>query len=429
LRNFPTQKQETDFSGSVVRTTKTTYNPSFMKPTSVNISAGTGTGSPVASTLYTYDEYSANYCKNSVPMLTNITGATGHDDTNYGISFTARGNATTIRQLISGSTYATTHRCYDTLGNVTQEVDANGNPTSYDYSENWAETDCIPSGTLTHAFATTITDANGFRRKTKYFTCTSLMQSTADENDIRASRAGMTFTYDLFNRLLTETDPDGGSTTNSYSVSVPPSVTTSKAITSSVPLNSTALQDTYGRVYQNQLTSDPHGTTYSVKTFDALGHDSQTYSPTRCNPPTSNCGEATWGYSTSTYDALGRITSVTTAPDGQITTTTYSGTCSTTTDPAGKARKVCSDALGRLTQAFEDPAGLNYETDYTYDTLNNLLTVNQKGGSTNSALWRTRTFAYQDRRARHHHHFFLRRLEPPDQQDLFRRHSSSGTLL
>jgi len=54
-------------------------------------------------------------------------------------------------------------------------------------------------------------------------------------------------------------------------------------------------------------------------------------------------------------------------------------------DPAGKARKVCSDALGRLTQAFEDPAGLNYETDYAYDVLNNLLTVNQKGGSTNSA--------------------------------------------
>jgi len=179
MRDFPSQKQETDFTGAVVRTTKTTYNPTFMKPTSVNVYAGSGTGSPIASTLYTYDEYSANYC-GSVPMLTNVTGATGHDDANYGISFTARGNATTIQRLISGSTYATTHRCYDTLGNITQEVDANGKPTSYDYSDNWADTACIPSGTLTRAFPTTITDALGFRRKIKYFTCTSLAQAIAD---------------------------------------------------------------------------------------------------------------------------------------------------------------------------------------------------------------------------------------------------------
>jgi YD repeat-containing protein len=392
MRNYPTQVQETDFTGTVVRTTKTAYN-GFMKPTSVNVYAGTGTGSPIASTLYTYDEYSASYCKNNILMLSGFTGAHGHDDA-YGTSDHSRGNVTTIQRLISGTTYSTTHNCYDTLGNVTQTVDANGNPTSFDYTDNWNDSDCIPSGTITHAFPTTLTNALGYRSKTSYYSCGILKQSAKDENDIRATRGGATFTYDLFNRGLTATDSAGGSTTNSYSVSVPPSVTTSKAITNSVSLNSTALQDTYGRVYQTQLTSDPDGITYRAKTFDALGHDSQTYNPTRCNPPTSNCGEATWGSSTTTYDALGRITSVTTAPDGQVTTTTYSGTCSTTTDPAGKARKVCSDALGRLTQAFEDPAGLNYETDYTYDLLNNLLTVNQKGGSTNSALWRTRTFTY-----------------------------------
>jgi RHS repeat-associated protein len=43
---------------------------------------------------------------------------------------------------------------------------------------------------------------------------------------------------------------------------------------------------------------------------------------------------------------------------------------------------------------LEDPAGLDYETDYTYDTLGNMLQVVQKGGTTNSAQWRTRTFAF-----------------------------------
>src|SRR5208337_5151232 len=75
-------------------------------------------------------------------------------------------------------------------------------------------------------------------------------------------------------------------------------------------------------------------------------------------------------------------------------TTTYSGNAVTATDPAAVSTKSVFDGLGRTTQVFENPTGLNYETDYTYDALNNLLTVNQKGGSTNSANWRTRTFVY-----------------------------------
>jgi RHS repeat-associated protein len=74
--------------------------------------------------------------------------------------------------------------------------------------------------------------------------------------------------------------------------------------------------------------------------------------------------------------------------------TTYSGNSTTVKDQAGKARKSISDGLGRLFQVNEDPSVLNYETDYTYDALDNLLTVNQKGNDPNSANWRTRTFAY-----------------------------------
>jgi RHS repeat-associated protein len=74
--------------------------------------------------------------------------------------------------------------------------------------------------------------------------------------------------------------------------------------------------------------------------------------------------------------------------------TLYSGNTTTVTDQAGKSRKSVTDALGRLMQVFEGPSGLNYETDYAYDVLSNLLTVNQQGGSTNSANWRTRTFTY-----------------------------------
>src|SRR5207302_8456492 len=44
---------------------------------------------------------------------------------------------------------------------------------------------------------------------------------------------------------------------------------------------------------------------------------------------------------------------------------------------------------------WEDPGGLNYETDYQYDALGNLLRVDQKGSApTDSTQWRTRLFTY-----------------------------------
>src|ERR1041385_4764841 len=51
-----------------------------------------------------------------------------------------------------------------------------------------------------------------------------------------------------------------------------------------------------------------------------------------------------------------------------------------------KQRKSVTDALGRLTNVYEDPSGLNYQTSYTYDVLNDLTQVSQ--GS------QTRTFVY-----------------------------------
>lgn len=41
----------------------------------------------------------------------------------------------------------------------------------------------------------------------------------------------------------------------------------------------------------------------------------------------------------------------------------------TVTGEVGKARGSCVDGLDRFKQIFEDANGLNYETDYTYNTL------------------------------------------------------------
>jgi hypothetical protein len=46
-------------------------------------------------------------------------------------------------------------------------------------------------------------------------------------------------------------------------------------------------------------------------------------------------------------------------------------------DESAKLRTNTTDGLGRLLTVAEDPSGLNYTTLYTYDTLDNLLTVAQ----------------------------------------------------
>jgi RHS repeat-associated protein len=126
-----------------------------------------------------------------------------------------------------------------------------------------------------------------------------------------------------------------------------------------------------------------------------LGRQATVSNPYR----TSNDPGPTNGITTSNYDALGRVTKLI-PPDGTASTdnltTTYAGNCATVTDQANKIRKSCTDGLGRLTQVFEPDSSNNLvnETDYQYDALNNLLTVNQKGNTTDSTKWRARTFTY-----------------------------------
>ncbi|MGC2526762.1 MAG: RHS repeat-associated core domain-containing protein [Candidatus Acidiferrum sp.] len=260
---------------------------------------------------------------------------------------------------------------------------------------------CIPSGGTANAFVTRTTNALSQFTTAKYYPCSSLTASTVDLNSLTTS-----FTYDGLDRLTQQTLPDGSQATNCYSditgascysATVPPYVITTTKTTSALNLIFTTQVDGLGRAVQTQLNSDPQGTTYTDMTYDALGRQGTVSNAYR----TSNDPGPTNGISTTSYDALGRVTRVT-PPDGNPTTgantvnTAYSGSCATMTDQAGKIRKSCSDGLGRLTQVFEPDASNNLvnETDYTYDALDNLLTVNQKGNDLNSADWRTRTFVY-----------------------------------
>src|SRR6185312_7198307 len=147
------------------------------------------------------------------------------------------------------------------------------------------------------------------------------------------------------------------------------------------PLKSVSIYDGLGRTSETQTYEDSSKYIAVRKNYDALGRAYQLSNPFRPSAPDNE----TPVWTTTAFDALGRVASLTT-PDGAVAQTAYVGNAVTATDQTGKARKTVLDALGRTTAVYEDPTGLNYQTTYTYDVLDNLRTVTQ--GS------QTRTFVY-----------------------------------
>jgi RHS repeat-associated protein len=362
-----------------------------------------GTGDQAAQTQYEYDNYVPSGA-DANPLLA-TSGAAQHDYTNFSTSLVYRGNVTRVKRWrnTDGTLLTDTYQ-YDDLGNIRLIRDPLTQTTSYSYTDSFANASCPPpTGKTGQAWVSQVTNALSQNLQVVRYPCTGLVQAHKDQNDINASRAGTTYTYDLLGRVTQKNLPDGGQVATSYNDVPPVSNTATTKITSTLNHVMTTIMDGLGRQRKTQLTSDPDGTTYTRISYDSLGRKAQEWNPTRCDPdvnPSSCSGEPTFGVTTYSYDGASRIAKVI-PPDGTIssnnTTTTYSANTTTITDQAGKARASQTDALGRLTAVFEDPGSaphLNYETDYQYDVLGNLLRVDQKGGDPNSADWRTRLFTY-----------------------------------
>jgi RHS repeat-associated protein len=427
-----TSKSDYDFpSGTaLIRKTVTNYQtfsatpifpsgPSiFDRPCQSIVYDSTGSNRVAESDFFYDGSTSSTPCSTATTQTLTGTGSyTSHDETLYGTAASvARGNLTkVVKQCFQGSQSCAsgnpaTTAVYDETGQISSTTDPNNHTTRYIYADSYtvlsggANISYTPSGN-TNAFLTKITDPLTHTQNFTYDFNTSQLTISKDQN-------ALTTTY-LYNDPLARptqfNSPDGGQTTVAYNDSAPsPSVTTTKRISSTTNLGTLAFMDGLGHVVQARLCEDGAPCTQPVNTdsaFDGLGRVH-----TQSNPHRGG-SSPTDGTTTFYYDAIGRSCLVV-PPDGTQPTggvcpttqpandmfTTYSLNATTVADQAGKSRTSYTDGLGRLSQVFEDPGvlppHLNYETDYTYDALGNLLSVNQKGGSTNSALWRTRAFVY-----------------------------------
>jgi RHS repeat-associated protein len=354
-------------------------------------------GTLISDRVLVYGTYSngsrssiGNYISNRVCSDTTSNGSGTILAQSY-YTYDSHGNRTQTSTLVSGAgsgsgTYLTSSAAYNSNGTVQYSYDTNQNKTTYTYG------DCNAT------MLTQVQEPMNLSRSMVWNCNGGVPTSSTDENSqpTQYKYVNTSGVADPFWRLTEADYPDGGKTTVTYNdTASPPNIVKSQLISSSLTMTTQTNFDGFGHPTQTALTSDSPTTTYSVRGYDPLERLGTSYNPTRCNPPTTPCGETTWGYTNYTYDALGRTTNIT-EPDGSQINTSYQGSCATVTDEAGNARESCTDALGRITGVWEDPGTsphLNFETDYTYDALGNLLTVIQKGGAT-SGSWRSRSFQY-----------------------------------
>jgi len=397
----PTLKTFSDYGqgapGTIIKQVSTSYkwqsDSNYLNANLLNLVSSTktlnGSGIKCAETDYDYDN--ANY-------LTGTTITMQHQ----AAPGPKRGNLSSIsQQLTSTPCQASASwrpitsyvNSYDT-GTTYQSVDPLGHLITYSYSTTFygayatqtqSNSTATPgvSGSVTH-----ITTSN-------YDFNTGLKTSATDEN---SRTTGLS--YDTMFRLTQTSFPDGGQLSFTYHDSPAYGVTVTRKLTSAVNQITTASVDGVGRLVQTQLV-DPNCTVGSglvktdiVHTEDTTAHDFLTKTSTPyCDTPGTNYGLQTVNH----LDTVGRTKSVV-QTDGSAVSTIYSGNQITVTDEAGRLRTTQTDSLGRLTTVWEDPGTsphLNYETDYSYDPLGNLLSVNQKGSAlSDSTQWRTRTFTY-----------------------------------
>jgi RHS repeat-associated protein len=298
-----------------------------------------------------------------------------------------RGNVTgTTRYLLTNDLVTgsiTSYSQYDVAGNVLKAIDARGYATTVDFSDRFGVPDGEArsnAGSLDlnsavqygYAFPTLITNALGHTAYAQFDYYTGKPVDGEDANGIVSSgycddpldrptkvilganqgpdvKSQNIFSYDDTNRVVTVT-------------------TDQNAFNDDHPIKSQTVYDGLGRTTEKRQYETATDYITVLQTYDALGRSYKTSNPFRAS-------EAIL-WTTTSYDALSRVTSITT-PDGSVVATSYSANTATVTDQAGKARKSVSDALGRLIQVYDDPSNLNYLTSYSYDALDDLTNVYQ----------------------------------------------------
>ena len=284
---------------------------------------------------------------------------------------------------------------YDSYGNVTTVSDANGHQTSADYDQ------------ATRIYPSTVTNALGHKLTTDYDPgCGKLLSQTITYTGDTPPSERSRREYDTFCRLVKTALPDEDIATAphqqiTYYLGYPqrPTAILTYAREPNSPfggyLLASVFSDALGRVVQEKHQAVVDGSSSVVagatRAFDARGNVTAHYAPFSgaglldiyMSPPTGT------GVTTSEYDALGRVTTVT-DPAGKFRTAEHNIAWQTTVKDECYNESTCTggkviekrDAFGHTIekQSYEQDT-LKAKTQYTYDGAGRLLTTEQWDGT------------------------------------------------
>ena len=308
-----------------------------------------------------------------------------YDEANYSPNI-GRGNPTTSRVWDSTkdinptnpSAYIATHAKFDGYGNLIESTDAKGNFSITETSAlyNYAFPTKTKSPAVMVNGVSTIFEINFV-----YDFNTGLMKSTTDANGKTTEMF-----YDESLRPIKTIAANGHQTITEYGVGTSAETRYTKVKTQIDATNwkeGISWYDGLGRTFKTQSV-DSNGDVFTETEFDSSGR------PWRSTNPYRNGEAKIW--TTAVYDNAGRIKESITS-DGAKVKTDYAvavtgnqiGIAITVTDQALKQRRSITNALGQITRV-DEPNNTgelgtvdapNQPTFYTYDNLDNLITVNQ----------------------------------------------------
>ncbi len=355
--------QTFDSSNNLLQGTYYLYNP-LARVSSATVKDGSG--NVVSQTTYGYDEQTPTPTS-EIPQHTTSLGSLGNQTSSH-------------TWINTGGSINTTTTYYDT-GVPINSTGPTGT-TQYSYES-------------TQGFPTQVTPptpASGVSLPsyTAHDVNSGIQLSASDANNGPSTPQVQYAQYDQLLRPKRVDTIDGGSATYNYYATGFDVTTTVNTTTSA---NTSIQYDSYGRtsrvaVFNGQGSNPWYQVDYCYDAIGNLQFQSARYQGPGFVAPKQCSGSGT----TSTYDALGRVTNINNA-DGN-TTYQYNGRAVLMTDVNGVQKIIQTDALGRVSAVCEissntqaggdspqpcgtDIAGTGFFTIYAYDLANHKTTITQ----------------------------------------------------
>ena len=374
------------------------------------VSSDTAGNNKTAWSEFEYDNYGTADARHA--GLLPRSNATGHDAT-YNEIYSRRGNVTQVTSYTNAANQTApilVSSKYDVLGNIIETKDGLGYTTTINYDDNFGlpdnearlNTQNTGLGSFqTFAFPTRVSNVLGYTAYKQFDYFTGAAVNAEDANGV----IGRMFYNDVLDRPTQSATAVGTPLERQTSFAYYDGVTSSTvtATTDFAALNDNLLKtvsyyDGLGRVTET-WRYEANGGYVATKSIPFLAmQDPPSTGVWRAATQTSNpyrpqaSEQPVW--TTTLTDELGRVSKIIT-PDGARVQTAYSGNQMLVTDQALKQRISETNALGQLKKVWEIKAvdadtvtvtfsghpevAAGYLTSYTYDTLSNLITVNQGG--------------------------------------------------